>query len=206
MNERPFSIRPVTLEGRYVRLEPLAREHLDGIIAAGSFEEIWRWLSVRPVGREGFERWMDAALSARDAGTELPFTTIGVASGEIVGATRYLNIAPESRRLEIGWTWITPRMQRSYVNTEAKYLQLRHCFEELGCRRVELKTDRRNEKSRNAMLRIGAQFEGIARKQMLTFDGTNRDNAWFAIIDDDWPAVKARLEEMLERGSESPDR
>jgi len=197
MSERPFSIQPVTLEGRYVRLEPLSRDHLDGIVAAGSFEEIWRWLSVRPVGREGFEGWMDAALSARDAGTELPFTTIDVASGEIVGATRYLNIAAESRRLEIGWTWITPRMQRSYVNTEAKYLQLRHCFEELGCRRVELKTDRRNEKSRNAMLRIGAQFEGIARKQMVTFDGTNRDNAWFAIIDDDWPAVKRRLEAML---------
>lgn len=90
-------------------------------------------------------------------------------------------------------------MQRSYVNTEAKYLQLRHCFEELRCRRVELKTDRRNEKSRNAMLRIGAQFEGIARKQMRTFDGTNRDNAWFAFIDDDWPAVKTRLEAMLDR-------
>src|SRR5439155_9248766 len=104
MSERPFSIQPVTLEGRYVRLEPLSRDHLDGIVAAGSFEEIWRWLSVRPVGREGFEGWMDAALSARDAGTELPFTTIDVASGEIVGATRYLNIAAESRRLEIGWT------------------------------------------------------------------------------------------------------
>ena len=142
---------------------------------------------------------MDLALAARDAGTELPFTTVDVASGEIVGATRYLNIAPADRRLEIGWTWITPRMQRSYVNTEAKYLQLRHCFEEIGCRRVELKTDRRNEKSRNAMLRIGAQFEGIARKQMRTFDGTNRDNAWFAFIDEDWPAVKTRLEAMLDR-------
>ena len=197
--EPAFTVAPVTLEGRSVRLEPLAREHLDGIVAAGSFEEIWRWLSWRPKGRAGFEEWMDVALRARDAGTELPFTTIDRASGEIVGSTRYLNIAAESRRLEIGWTWITPKMQRSYINTEAKYLQLRHCFEDLGCRRVELKTDRRNDKSRNAMLRIGAQFEGIARKQMLTFDGTNRDNAWFAIIDDDWPAVKSRLEEMLVR-------
>ena len=187
----------MTLEGRYVRLEPLSRDHLDGIVAAGSFEEIWTWISVRPAGRAGFERFINVALAARDAGSELPFTTFDRASGEIVGGTRYLNIAPEHRRLEIGWTWITPRMQRTYVNTEAKYLQLSHCFEELGCRRVELKTDRRNEKSRNAMLRIGARFEGIARKQMLTFDGTNRDNAWFAIIDDDWPAVKARLEEML---------
>jgi len=198
-SEPAFTVAPVTLEGRSVRLEPLAREHLDGIVAAGSFEEIWRWLSWRPKGRAGFEEWMDVALRARDAGTELPFTTIDRASGEIVGSTRYLNIAAESRRLEIGWTWITPKMQRSYINTEAKYLQLRHCFEDLGCRRVELKTDRRNDKSRNAMLRVGAQFEGIARKQMLTFDGTNRDNAWFAIIDDDWPAVKSRLEEMLVR-------
>jgi RimJ/RimL family protein N-acetyltransferase len=184
-SERPFDIRPVTLEGRRVRLEPLSREHLDGIVEAGDHAEIWRWISVRPEGREGLERMVETALSARDAGTELPFTTVDVASGRIVGGTRYLNIDRPSRRLEIGWTWITPAMQRTYVNTEAKYLQLRHCFEVLGCRRVELKTDRRNEKSRNAMLRIGAQFEGIAR---------------FAIVDDDWPTVKARLEEMLERG------
>jgi RimJ/RimL family protein N-acetyltransferase len=195
--EARFDVRPVTLEGRHVRLEPLSRAHLERIVAAASFDEIWTWLSVRPVGRDGFERWVDDALAARDAGSELPFTTFDRASGEIVGGTRYLNIARDSRRLEIGWTWITPRMQRSYVNTEAKYLQLRHCFEELGCRRVELKTDRRNDKSRNAMLRIGARFEGIARKQMLTVDGSNRDNAWFAIIDDDWPAVKLRLEGRL---------
>jgi RimJ/RimL family protein N-acetyltransferase len=194
-----FDVRPVTLEGRYVRLAPLSRDHLHGLLAAGSFEEIWTWLSVRPAGRDGFERWLETALAAQTQGTELPFTTFDRASGDIVGTTRYLNIDRDSRRLEIGWTWITPRMQRSYINTEAKYLQLRHCFEELGCRRVELKTDARNEKSRNAMLRIGAQFEGIARKQMRTFDGTNRDNAWYAFIDDDWPEVKSRLEAMLAR-------
>ncbi len=199
MDAPSLDIRPVVLEGRYVRLEPLSREHLDGIVAAGSFDEIWTWISVRPVGREGFVRFVDDALAACAVGTELPFTTFDIASGQIVGGTRYLNIERPSRRLEIGWTWITPRMQRTYVNTEAKYLQLRHCFEELGCRRVELKTDARNDKSRNAMLRIGAQFEGVARKQMLTFDGANRDTAWFSIIDDDWPVVKARLEAMLER-------
>ncbi len=199
MTEQPFLIEPVTLEGKFVRLEPLSRDHFDGITAAGSASEIWTWLSVHPEGRAGFARWADQALAARDAGDELPFTTFDRASGEIVGGTRYLNIVRDSRRLEIGWTWITPQMQRTYVNTEAKYLQLRHCFEVLGCRRVELKTDRRNEKSRNAMLRMGAQFEGIARKQMRTFDGTNRDNAWFAIIDDDWPAVKQRLEAMLQK-------
>jgi RimJ/RimL family protein N-acetyltransferase len=197
--EPPFEIRPVTLQGKHVRLDPMRREHLDGLIAAGSFEEIWTWLSVRPKGRDGFAAWIDAALAAQLAGTELPFTTFDRATGEIVGATRYLNISPPDRRLEIGWTWITPSRQRTVVNTEAKYLQLQHCFEVLGCRRVELKTDARNTKSRNAMLRIGAQFEGIARKQMRTFDGTNRDNAWFAFTDDDWPSVKSRLELMLAR-------
>lgn len=192
-----FVIAPVTLTGQHVRLEPLSREHLDGIVAAGSFDEIWTWLSVWPQGRDGFAGWIETALAAQAAGTELPFTTLDGATDEIVGCTRYLNIDRPSRRLEIGWTWITPSRQRSVVNTEAKYLQLRHCFEELGCRRVELKTDARNDKSRNAMLRLGAQFEGIARKQMLTRGGLNRDNAWFAFIDDDWAAVKERLESML---------
>jgi RimJ/RimL family protein N-acetyltransferase len=199
MGEPTLNIHPITLEGAHVRLEPLSREHLDGIVAAGSYPEIWTWISVRPEGRDGFVRHIDVALEAQSAGTELPFTTFDRASGKVVGGTRYLNISPRDRRLEIGWTWITPAHQRSVVNTEAKYLQLRHCFEELGCRRVELKTDSRNEKSRNAMLRIGAHFEGIARKQMLTFDGNNRDNAWFAFTDDDWPGVKGRLEEMLAR-------
>lgn len=197
MDAPRLDIRPVTLEGERVRLEPLSSEHLGEIVEAGSHDAIWRWLSVQPKGREGFERWLAAAMAARDAGTELPFATVDRASGRIVGSTRYLNISHPDLRLEIGWTWITPSMQRSHINTEAKYLQLRHCFEGLGCRRVELKTDARNEKSRNAMLRIGAQFEGIARKQMRTFDGSNRDNAWFAFIDDDWPAVKERLEGML---------
>jgi RimJ/RimL family protein N-acetyltransferase len=198
-----LDLHPVTLVGGHVRLEPLARKHLDGLVSAGSFDEIWTWLSVWPQGRDGFAEWIAAALAAQDAGTELPFTTFDAATNEIIGSTRYLNVDGPSRRLEIGWTWITPARQRSVVNTEAKYLQLRHCFEELGCRRVELKTDERNEKSRNAMLRIGAQFEGIARKQMRTRDGTNRNNAWFAFIDDDWPDVKTRLEALLPSGGTS---
>lgn len=199
MDAPSLDIHSVVLEGRYVRLEPLSREHLDGILTAGSHDDLWTWTTVRPEGREGFALFIDTALEGFAAGTELPFTTIDRASGEIVGCTRYLNIERASRRLEIGWTWITPRMQRTYVNTEAKYLQLRHCFEELGCLRVELKTDARNEKSRNAMLRIGARFEGVFRKHQLTQGGINRDTAWFSIIDDEWLDVKARLEAMLER-------
>ena len=197
MAESEFLVTPVTLTGTCVRLEPLSRDHLDGLMTAGSYDEIWTWLSVWPQGRDGFARWIEAALAAQDTGTEVPFTTFDAATGEIVGSTRFLNIDRPSRRLEIGWTWITPPRQRTAVNTEAKFLQLRHCFEELGCRRVELKTDARNEKSRNAMLRIGAQFEGIGRKQMLTRGGRNRDNAWFAFVDEDWPGVKQRLEAML---------
>jgi RimJ/RimL family protein N-acetyltransferase len=192
-----FDVMPVTLEGRHVRLEPMSHDHLDRLVAAGSFDEIWTWLSIWPQDRGEWEQWMESALAARDAGSELPFTTFDATTGEVVGSTRFLNSDRPSRRLEIGWTWITPARQRTAVNTEAKYLQLRHCFEELGYRRVELKTDARNQKSRNAMLRIGAQFEGIARKQMLTRGGMNRDNAWFAFVDDDWPGVKQRLEAML---------
>lgn len=198
MDAPSLDIRPVVLEGRYVRLEPLVREHLDGIVAAGSYDDIWTWMTVRPEGREGFALWIDAALEAAATGAELPFTTIDRASGEIIGCTRYLNIERASRRLEIGWTWITPRMQRTYVNTEAKYLQLRHCFEELGCLRVELKTDGRNIRSQNAMLRMGARHEGVFRKHQLTQGGINRDTFWFSIIDDEWPDVKQRLEAMLD--------
>jgi RimJ/RimL family protein N-acetyltransferase len=151
-------------------------------------------MTVCPRTREDFETWVEAALAATD---QLPFATIERASGEVVGSTRYLAIAPESRRLEIGWTWLTPRVQRSAINTEAKYLQLRHCFETLGCLRVELRTDFRNERSRAAIARIGATQEGILRKQQRTQGGMTRDTVCFSILDDEWPDVKRRLEEKL---------
>lgn len=194
-----LDVRPVVLEGAHVRLEPMQASHVDALMKAGEPDEIWRYLPVRPRTREDFERWVAAALAARDAGTELPFVTVERASGAVVGSTRFLAISPRDRRLEIGWTWLHPRAQRTAINTEAKYLQLRHCFEDLGCLRVELKTDARNEKSRNAMLRIGAVYEGTFRKYSLTQHDFQRDTAWFSFIDDDWPAVKARLEQMLQR-------
>lgn len=195
-----LDVRPVILEGAHVRLEPMDASHLDALVKAGEPEEIWRYLPVRPQTRDDFARWIAAALAARDAGSELPFVTIDRSAGEVVGSTRFLAIAPRDRRLEIGWTWLHPRAQRTAINTEAKYLQLRHCFEELGCVRVELKTDARNEKSRNAMLRIGAVYEGTFRKYSLTQHDFQRDTAWFSIIDDDWPDVKQRLESMLYGG------
>jgi N-acetyltransferase len=192
-------IRPIVLEGEHVRLEPLSRDHIDALYLAGNDLSIWTWVSVGPRTREDFASWVEVALEGRDAGTELPFTTIDLTGGDVVGSTRYLNIVPRDRRLEIGWTWLTPSAQRTAINTEAKYLQLRHCFEELGCLRVEWKTDARNAKSRAAIARLGAKEEGTFRKHMLSQNGFQRDSVYFSMIDDEWPAAKARLEAMLKR-------
>ncbi len=197
-SERPsFAISPVVLEGTHVRLEPMSREHLNALFAVGQDEEVFRWMSVWPRTRDDFARWIDTALAAQSSGTELPFVTVDRATSGVVGSTRYLNISPRDRRLEIGWTWLTPAAQRTRINTEAKLLQLTHCFETLGCVRVEWKTDARNEKSRNAILRLGAVQEGILRKQMFTQHGIYRDNVWFGMLDDEWPAAKARLQAKL---------
>jgi RimJ/RimL family protein N-acetyltransferase len=192
-----LDVQPVVLEGRHVRLEPLTMDHLDGIVKAGSHDAIWTWLPTHPKTREDFERYIERALMPRESGGQLAFATIDRASGEVVGSTRFIAISPPDRRLEIGWTWITPAAQRTPINTEAKYLQLRHCFEVLGCLRVELKTDARNAKSRAAIARIGGVEEGTFRKHSQTQHGFQRDSVYFSIIDDEWPAVKARLEAML---------
>jgi RimJ/RimL family protein N-acetyltransferase len=183
--------------GGHVRLEPLALTHVDGLMAAGADESIWTWLPWRLETRDEYATFMQRILEAQEAGRELPWTTVDARSDEVVGMTRLFFVSPSDRRVEIGGTWLAPQAQRTAINTEAKLLQLTYCFETLGCIRVELKTDARNEKSRNAMLRIGAQFEGIMRKHMRTRGGFQRDSAYFAIVDDDWPAVKARLQSML---------
>jgi RimJ/RimL family protein N-acetyltransferase len=193
---RTLDVRPVTLEGAHARLEPLGREHLDAMVATGADESIWTWMSVRPEGRNGFARWLDEALAQAD---RLAFAIIERASGELAGSTSYLAIEAASRRLEIGWTWLAPRVQRTAVNTECKYLLLRHAFETLGCLRVELRTDARNARSRAAILRIGAKEEGVLRKRQLSQHGYQRDDVYFSIIDDEWPDVKVRLEAMLAR-------
>jgi RimJ/RimL family protein N-acetyltransferase len=190
---------PVTLEGRLVRLEPLGAEHVDALMQAGAAEEIWTWLPCRPQTRDEFARWVDEALSAQAAGEQLPFATAERATGEVIGSTRFLNISRPNRRVEIGGTWLTPRVQKTAMNTEAKYLMLQHAFETLGCLRVELKTDARNENSQRAIARIGGVREGVFRKHQLAQHGFQRDSVYFSIIDDEWPAVRARLEEMLGR-------
>jgi RimJ/RimL family protein N-acetyltransferase len=145
--------------------------------------------------------YVEAALREQAAGVSLPFATIDLASGRVIGSTRYGNIDRANRRVEIGWTWVAPPWQRTPVNTEAKYLMLGHAFETLGCMRVELKTDSLNERSRAAILRIGAQQEGIFRNHMVTESGRIRHSVYFSLIDSEWPAVKARLEEKLRTGA-----
>jgi N-acetyltransferase len=186
-------LEPVTLEGRIVRLEPLSRDHLDGLAAVAFDDALWRWTLARTVDRAGLQAWLDAALANRGAGTELPFATIDRASGRPIGSSRYLSIVAEHRRLEIGWTWIARAWQRTGANREAKLLMIEHAIERLGCQRVEFKTNARNEQSRAALLGIGATFEGVFRKHMLGRDGEVRDSAYFSVIDDEWPSVKARL-------------
>lgn len=192
-------IQPVTLEGRIVRLEPLTFEHVPGLAEVGLDPELWRWTLARPHGVDDVRAWAASTISARDAGAEFPFATIDVASGRPIGSSRYMNIVLEHRRLEIGWTWVAPPWQRTGANREAKLLMLEHAFERLGCRRVEFKTDSNNEKSRVALLGIGASFEGIFRNHMVMPDGRMRHSAWYSVIDEEWPAVRAGLEAKLGR-------
>ncbi len=190
--------RPANLEGRLVRLEPLGPGHLDGLWAASRDPRAWRWLSARqPTTRDELAVWARAALVAAEAGAEIPFAT--VADGRVVGSTRFLALRPEHRSVEIGWTWLHPDVWGTGVNVEAKLLMLTHAFEVWGCRRVELKTDALNERSRAAMEALGATFEGIHRKHMLVRGGESRDTAWYAILDDDWPAAQTILRRRLRR-------
>jgi N-acetyltransferase len=185
-----------TLEGRIVRLEPLAAAHGDGLWLASRDPRTWRWLSiVQPQTRETWDTFVQQALDAAAAGTEIPLVTIR--RDEIIGSTRFLALRPEHRSVEIGWTWLHPSAWGTGANVEAKLLQLHHAFEVWSCRRVELKTDAHNERSRGALEALGATFEGVHRKHMLVRGGENRDSAWYSVVDDDWPSVQARLEARL---------
>ena len=194
-------IEPVVLEGKHVRLEPLAPGHLPGLVQAGRDARIWRWMPLDGSTPEGMAAIVDGALAAQAAGSELPFVTVERATGRVVGSTRYLALAPAHLRLEIGWTWIDPEFQRSAVNSEAKLLGLAHAFETLGIRRVEFKTDALNEQSRAAILGIGAQYEGIFRKHMVMPGDRARDSAYYSVIDTEWPAVRTHLQARLARHS-----
>jgi RimJ/RimL family protein N-acetyltransferase len=190
-------VTPATLEGRHVRLEPLSKAHLAGLAEVGLDEELWRWIPTPVRTREEMAGYIETALQEQERGVSLPFAILEKATGRTIGSTRYGNIDRTHHRMEIGWTWVAREWQRTAMNTEAKYLLLKHAFETLGCMRVELKTDSLNEKSRAAILRIGAKEEGIFRKHMITASGRIRHSAYYSIIDAEWPSVKARLESML---------
>jgi N-acetyltransferase len=189
-------VEPIALEGNWVRLEPLAERHADDLAAVCGDEEIWRFMPVQLMSGDAIRAWIAEALELQAAGAALPFAIIDRATGRAIGGTRYLTIAPKDRGLEIGWTWLARAAWRTPVNTECKYLLLRHAFETLGCIRVQLKTDRRNERSRRAIERIGGQFEGILRNHMIQHYGI-RDSAYYSIIDAEWPAVKEKLARRL---------
>jgi len=195
----PIEPRPVTLEGRHVRLEPLSLAHQDGLCAVGLDAELWRWAQTSLATPADMRAYIETALTWQAQGTALPFAIVARATGQVVGSTRYANIERADRRLEIGWTWIARAAQRTPVNTEAKYLLLRHAFEVLGCNRVEFKTDVLNERSRAALLRIGAKQEGVLRSHMITASGRVRDSVYFSIVAAEWPAVKVGLEAKLAR-------
>ncbi|MBX9600247.1 MAG: GNAT family N-acetyltransferase [Bryobacteraceae bacterium] len=188
---------PVTLTGRHVRLEPLSPAHEGGLLEIGLEPDIWKWTASQVADAAGMANYIAAALREQEAGESIPFAVIDLAGGKVAGCSRYMSIARAHRRLEIGSTWYGLPWQRTAVNTESKYLLLRHAFEALGCLRVEFKTDVLNERSRKAIARLGAKEEGIFRKHMITASGRVRDSVWFSITDEDWPAVKARLQEML---------
>jgi RimJ/RimL family protein N-acetyltransferase len=187
----------VRLEGRLVALEPLEQAHAEGLWQAAQAPEIWRWLAHIGSSREYFDRWLEASLIAAAEGREGVFATRDRRSGELVGSSRYLTVRPADRVVEIGWTWLNPSAWGGGINVEQKLLMLGHAFETLGCVRVELKTDARNERSRAAIAAIPAQFEGIFRKHMIVPDVGQRDSAYFSVIDDEWPAVRANLERRL---------
>jgi RimJ/RimL family protein N-acetyltransferase len=190
-------VKPVVLLGSIVRLEPLAEAHLEGLAEVAFDESIWHWTIARPTDVDGLRAWLESAVANAAAGSELPFATIEASSGRPIGSTRFMSIVPEHRRLEIGWTWVAPPWQRRGANKEAKYLQLRHAFEELGANRVEFKTDSLNERANPALHAIGATFEGTFRNHMIMPDGRLRHSNYYSVTADEWPDRKAKLEARI---------
>jgi RimJ/RimL family protein N-acetyltransferase len=193
-----MEVKRVTLQGKHVRLEPMTAEHVPGLAKIGIGQSFWDFMLYGNITTEGdMHNWVLDILSRAEKGTDLPFAVIHLASGRVAGATRYLNIMPKDRGLEIGGTWYGQEFQRTPVNTECKYLLLQHAFETLGCIRVQLKTDSRNERSQKAIERIGAVKEGVLRNHMILPDGRYRHSVFYSILDTEWPEVKQRLVNML---------
>jgi N-acetyltransferase len=190
-------IENVTLKGKFITLEPLSLQHLDGLCEVGLDESLWRLIPTPVFNRDDMKRFIENALEDKNCGTSLPFATILNETNKPIGSTRFGNIRVKDRGAEIGWTWLTPTSQRTFANTEAKLLMLTHAFETWKCIRVELKTDVLNDKSRNAILRLGATQEGIFRQHIICDSGRLRDSVYFSILDSEWKRVKANLLKKL---------
>src|SRR5881397_902189 len=192
-------VAPVTLTGTRVRMEPLSLErHWDGLLAIALDPELWRWTISDVRDAASLRRYLDTAVLELEGARSLPFATIDLNTGRVAGCTRFGNLDELNRRVEIGWTWVGREFQRSHVNTEAKYLMLRHAFETLACVRVEFRANALNERSRRAMERLGARHEGTLRRHMIRETGEWRDTVYYSILDHEWPGVKQRLEQMME--------
>lgn len=191
-------VEPITLEGRFALLEPLRLTHASGLYAASQDADIWQYLSYRqPTALAEMVRWVALALEEQQTRGELPFVIIEKNTGKVVGSTRYLTVQPQHRNLEIGWTWLAREVRRTPVNTECKYLLLRHAFETLGAIRVQFKTDSRNMTSQRAIERLGAVKEGVLRNHVIMPDGYFRHSVYYSILDSEWPTIKTRLEEKM---------
>jgi RimJ/RimL family protein N-acetyltransferase len=195
-----LEVKPVVLTGQHVRLEPMTEAHVPALAEIGAGQSFWDFMLYGNITSvQDMKNWVLDILSRAANGTDLPFVAVHLASGRVAGATRYLNIVPKDRGLEVGGTWYGVDFQRTAVNTECKYLLLQYAFETLGCIRVQFKTDLRNERSQKAIERIGAVKEGVLRNHMILPDGRYRHSVFYSILDSEWPAVKKRLEELLHR-------
>jgi RimJ/RimL family protein N-acetyltransferase len=195
---------PVTLTGRSVRLEPLSEAHVPDLTQVAGDESIWRFMLYGTIRtEEQMLTWVRDLLERQAHGTDLPFAVIHLGAGKAIGATRYLDIRPVDRGIEIGGTWYGVEYQRTAVNTECKYLLLTHAFEQLGCLRVQFKTDLRNVRSQRAIERIGAVREGVLRAHMITPEGHVRDSVYYSILASEWAQVKVLLAGKLARFSET---
>lgn len=188
---------PIALTGDHIRLEPMRDEHAAALLEAGRAPEIWEWLPARPATPAAMQAWIEKALLAQSQGREYPFVVVRLGDGRIIGSTRYLEVNEDDRTVEIGWTWYSPDAWGSVVNPEAKYVLMRHAFEDWHAIRVALKTDVKNVHSQAAIRKLGAHFEGTLRNQRIRPDGSYRDTVLFSIIETEWPVAKAKLESRI---------
>lgn len=195
-----LEVKPVVLKGRYVRLVPMTVEHIPELAEIGVGQDFWDFMVYGRMDTEADMRgWVKEILTRAEKGTDLPFVAIHLETGRVAGATRYLNIMPNDKGLEVGGTWYGLDFQRTAVNTECKYLLLTHAFETLGCIRVQIKTDSLNLRSQKAIERIGAVKEGVLRNHMILPNGRIRHSVFYSILDSEWADVKVRLEDLLGR-------